>query len=256
MNMTALITGGGRGIGYGIAECFAKEGYNLAICGTSPADKYAEKIEALRKYGVEVLYCQCDVSDSASRQAMFDKIKEKFGTLNVLVNNAGVAPSVRADVLEATEESYERVMRINLQGPYFLTQQAARVMIAAREADPDFKGTIIFVGSISAVTASISRGEYCLSKAGIAMAAKLWAVKMSEFGIPVYELRPGVIATDMTSGVKEKYDRMLEDGLCLQKRWGVPGDIGRAAVMLARGELGYSTGQVINIDGGMMIERL
>jgi 3-oxoacyl-[acyl-carrier protein] reductase len=257
MQQTVLITGGARGIGYGIAEMFAKAGYRLAICATSPAEKYCVKLSELEAMGAEkVLYCQCDIADAASRQAMLDKIATELGTINILINNAGVAPAVRADLLEAGEASYERVMGINLRGPHFLTQQVAKTMIAQKQQSPAFNTAIIFIGSISATVASVNRGEYCLSKSGIAMATKLWAVRLSEFAIPVYELRPGIIQTDMTSGVKEKYDKMLESGLCLQQRWGKPEDIGRAALMLARGDLPYSTGQVINIDGGMLVDRL
>jgi NAD(P)-dependent dehydrogenase (short-subunit alcohol dehydrogenase family) len=257
MQQTVLITGGARGIGYGIAEMFAKAGYRLAICATSPVSKYRVKLSELEAMGAgKVLYCQCDIADASSRQTMLKKIATELGTINILINNAGVAPNVRADLLEADEVSYERVMGINLRGPHFLTQQVAKMMIAQRQHDAIFKAAIIFVGSISATVASVNRGEYCLSKSGIAMAVKLWAVRLSEFDIPVYELRPGIIQTDMTSGVKEKYDQMLKSGLCLQQRWGKTEDVGRAALMLARGDLPYSTGQVINIDGGMLVDRL
>jgi len=167
-----------------------------------------------------------------------------------------VAPAVRADMLEATEESFERVLRINLQGPYFLTQAAAQWMIRQRKADPAYRACIIHISSVSATMASPNRGEYCLSKAGVAMASRLWAVRLAEYEIPVYEIRPGIVRTEMTVGVTEKYDRMLEQGLCLQNRWGEPADIGRAAAMLARGDLPYATGQVLHIDGGMTIPTL
>ncbi len=252
-----LITGGGRGIGYGIAETFARAGYGVAICGSSSVERYSESLMRLRELGaVEVIYCQCDISSQSSRQQMLDRLRAEFGAINVLINNAGVAPEVRADMLDATEESYERVMGINLRGPYFLTQAVARQMVEQRRINHDFTATVIFIGSVSATLASVSRGEYCLSKAGIAMAAKLWAVRLSEDNIPVYELRPGIIRTDMTEAVKEKYDSLLREGLCLQTRWGEVADVAKAALMLARGDLPYSTGQVINIDGGMTVERL
>jgi NAD(P)-dependent dehydrogenase (short-subunit alcohol dehydrogenase family) len=167
-----------------------------------------------------------------------------------------VAPKVRADILEATEESYERVMKINLQGPYFLTQAAANWMVEQQKADASFGGCIVNISSVSATVASTSRGEYCISKAGVSMATQLWAARLGEFNIPVYEIRPGIIQTDMTAAVKEKYDKLIGQGLLVQARWGVPEDIGKAVAMLARGDLAYSTGQVILVDGGQTVQRL
>jgi 3-oxoacyl-[acyl-carrier protein] reductase len=167
-----------------------------------------------------------------------------------------VAPKVRADLLEATEESYERVMRINLQGPYFLTQAAARWMVQQRQQDPGYAALIVNISSISATVASPSRGEYCISKAGVSMATKLWAARLGEFGIPVYEIRPGIVKSDMTKPVTEKYDKLIAEGLCVQARWGMPEDVGRAVAMLVRGDLAYSTGQVILVDGGLTLPRL
>ena len=252
----ALITGGGRGIGLGIARALAAEGVHLAIGGVRPEAQVREALDGLRALGVDALYCRGDIANRAARAAVLERIRAHYGQLNVLVNNAGVAPTVRADILEAGEESYERVMRINLQGPYFLTQAAARWMIEARQADPDFPACIVTISSISATVASPSRGEYCLSKAGLSMASQLWAVRLAEYGIPVYEIRPGVIRTDMTAAVTTKYDRLIGDGLTLQPRWGLPEDVGKAAAMLVRGDLSYSTGQVIMVDGGMLIDRL
>ena len=199
---------------------------------------------------------KADISSAADRQTLINSVKGRFGRLDVLVNNAGVAPNARDDILEAGEESFERLMRINLQGPYFLTQLAANWMIEQKQADDAFQGTIIFITSFSATVASVSRGEYCISKSGLTMAAKLYAARMAEYGIMVYEVRPGVIATDMTSSVKEKYDKLIAEGLFLQPRWGEPEDIGKAVAMLARGDLAYSTGQVIMVDGGHQIETL
>lgn len=252
----ALITGGARGIGLGIARALAREGYGIAIGDLHEEDAVAGALGDLRSLGADVLYCRADISDAQARRRMLGEIEARFGRLNVLVNNAGVAPKVRADLLEATEESYEYVMRINLQGPYFLTQAAANWMIRERRADPDLPACIVNISSISAEVASPNRGEYCLSKAGVSMATKLWAVRLAEFGIPVYEIRPGIIATDMTAVVKEKYDRLIAEGLLLQPRWGRPEDVGRAVAMLVRGELAYSTGQVIAVDGGMGVPRL
>jgi NAD(P)-dependent dehydrogenase (short-subunit alcohol dehydrogenase family) len=254
---TALITGAGRGIGFGITEKLAAEGFNVVICDIWPAEDVEPKIKELEaKYGVGGLYCQCDVTDAEGRKKMLDAIVERFGALNVLVNNAGVAPKVRADILDATEESFDRVMTINLKGPYFLTQLIANHMIEMKKKDPEFTGCVINTGSVSAEVASVSRGEYCLSKAAVGMATKLWAVCLAEYDIPVYEIRPGVIKTDMTATVTEKYNKLISEGLTLLKRWGYPDDIARAAAMLARGDLAYSTGQVINVDGGMQIGRL
>jgi 3-oxoacyl-[acyl-carrier protein] reductase len=183
-------------------------------------------------------------------------VRKKFGRLDVLVNNAGVAPTVRADILEASEESFDRLISINLKGPYFLTQLAARWMVDQRQADAAFQGVIVNISSVSATEASINRGDYCISKAGITMATQLWAHRLAEFGIGVYEVRPGIIESDMTAGVKEKYDKMFANGLTVENRWGQPQDIGRAVAMLARGELTYATGNVLNIDGGLTLRRL
>jgi 3-oxoacyl-[acyl-carrier protein] reductase len=251
-----LITGGGRGIGLGIARCLAIEGCDVAVCGTRAREAVADALGELRALGVDVLYCRADVSDREARDAMLADIHAHFGRLNVLVNNAGVAPNVRADILEATEESFERVMRINLQGPYFLTQAVANWMIEQRQRDAGFEGCIVNVSSISATVASPSRGEYCISKAGVSMATRLWAVRLGEFGIPVYEIRPGVIETDMTRPVKDKYDQLIGAGLLVQSRWGMPEDVGKAVAALVRGDLAYSTGQVILVDGGLTLYRL
>lgn len=252
----ALVTGGGRGIGYGIARCLAQEGYALAICGVREEQAVADALQELRELGAEVHYCQADVTSPAARTQMLADIRQYFGQLNVLVNNAGVAPNVRADILDATEESFERVMKINLQGPYFLTQAVARWLIEQKRADADFPACIVNVSSISATVASPSRGEYCLSKAGVSMATRLWAVRLGEFHIPVYEVRPGIIQTDMTAPVQAKYDKLIAEGLLVQARWGLPQDIGRAVAALARGDLAYSTGQVIMVDGGLTLDRL
>jgi 3-oxoacyl-[acyl-carrier protein] reductase len=174
----------------------------------------------------------------------------------VLVNNAGVAPQVRADILEATEESFDRVMRINLRGPYFLTQACANWMIAQKTSDLTFHGCIINISSISATAASVNRGEYCISKAGVGMATRLWAARLGEFDIPVYEVRPGLIKTDMTTGVEAKYDKLLAGGLAIQRRWGTPEDVGRVVAALTRDGFSYSTGQIITVDGGMTLSRL
>lgn len=256
MKKTALVTGGGRGIGFGIATKLADDGFNIVIADIQDREKVEDNISKLESKGVDVLYCQCDISCADARSNMLSEIKERFHGLNVLINNAGVAPLERLDVLEASEASYERVMKINLQGPYFLTQAVANWMIEQKNNSSEDEFSIINISSISATVASPSRGEYCLSKAGVSMATKLFAVRLGEYDIPVYEVRPGIIETDMTSGVKEKYDKLIEDGLLVQKRWGQPEDIAKSVSMMARGDIGYSSGQVIMIDGGLTVERL
>ena len=252
----ALVTGGTRGIGLAIARRLAQEGHDVAVCGVREPEAVRPVLEELRAPHADVLYQRCDVGDRVQREALLAAVRERFGRLHVLVNNAGVAPAERRDLLEASEESFERVLAVNLQGPYFLTQAAARWMIEQKRQAPSFGGCIVNVSSVSATVASVNRGEYCVAKAGLAMATALWAARLGEFGIPVYEVRPGLIRTDMTAGVVEKYDRLIAGGLLVQPRWGEPDDVGRAVAMLARGELAYSTGQVIMVDGGMGIQRL
>jgi 3-oxoacyl-[acyl-carrier protein] reductase len=256
LKKVALVTGAGRGIGLGIAKRLAAGGCEIVVCDVHENSAVESAVQELRGLGADVLYCRADVTSAEARQSMLDAVRDRFGRLNVLVNNAGVAPRVRADILEATEESYEWVMRINLQGPYFLTQAVANWMIEQRKAEGGFEACIVNVSSISSTVASPSRGEYCISKAGVSMATRLWAARLGEFGIPVYEVRPGVIMTDMTAGVKEKYDKLIGEGLCIQPRWGLPEDIGKAVAMMVDGSIPYSTGQVIMVDGGMTIPRL
>ncbi len=256
MKKVALVTGAGRGIGLGIAQRLAQEGCEIVVCDIHDESAVEPALESLRQAGAETLYSRADVTDPEARKQMLARIQERFGRLHVLVNNAGVAPTVRADLLEATEESYDRVMNINLKGPYFLTQAVARWMIEQKTDDPSFTGCIVNISSISATVVSIGRGEYCLSKAGTSMATQLFAVRLGEHDIPVYEIRPGIIATDMTSGVKEKYDRLIEEGLLVQSRWGQPDDIGKAVAALVRGDFAYSTGQVLMVDGGFSVARL
>ena len=253
MQCNILVTGGARGIGAGIVRELANAGHNVGFCGRAGAETAAAFLEELRRdFPGKFCYFQCDVSSAEDREKMLDAFVREFGELDVLVNNAGVAPENRADLLEMEESSFDRVLGINLKGPFFLTQAAAKRMLANKRNT--FK-CIINTGSVSADYASINRGEYCLSKAGIAMATKLFSVRLADEGICVYEIRPGVIKSDMTSVVSAKYDKMIAEGLTLQRRWGMPEDIGRAVVMLVNGSLAYSTGQVINVDGGLTIER-
>ena len=257
MKKTALITGAGRGIGFAIAEKLAAEDHNIVVMDIHEESVVTDAIHQLESAGAEVLYCRADVSSADDRVKMLADVNEKFGRLDVLVNNAGVAPRVRADLLDATEESYEWVMKINLQGPYFLTQAVANWMIEQKKTDDAFSGCIINVASMSSGVASVGRGEYCVSKAGMSMMTQLFAVRLGEFNIPVYELRPGIIKTDMTAVVTEKYDNLIfEEGILLQSRWGLPEDIAKVAAMMVRGDIAYSTGQVITIDGGFTLPRL
>lgn len=256
---SALVTGGTRGIGFAAASALAAEGHNVVVTGRRDADAVADAIQKLAEIagacGATAAYVQSDVADLAAHAGLVATCVAKFGCIDVLVNNAGVAPTQRVDIMEATPESYDRVMSINLRGPYFLTQAVARIMVGQVESGRE-PGVIIDVTSISAVVASPARGEYCISKAGQGMSSKLWAVRLAEYNIDVFDLRPGVIRTDMTEGVLEKYQRLVDEGLTLQKRLGEPDDIGRAVAMLARGDLPYSTGQVIYMDGGMLLHRL
>ena len=252
----ALITGGARGIGLGIAKSLASDGYSLALNGVRSADLVADVLTAFRDAGTEVVYCQGDVSSGSDRASIVQKVKDEFSRMDVLINNAGITSPGRKDLLEADEESFDRVVSVNLKGPYFLTQLAANFMIDLLGASLETEPCIVNVSSISAEFVSTNRGDYCLTKAATGMATKLWATRLADFGIRVYEIQPGIIRSDMTSGVMEKYDRMFEDGLALEKRWGEPEDIGRAVATLVRGDIPYATGQVLYLDGGMRIQRL
>jgi 3-oxoacyl-[acyl-carrier protein] reductase len=256
MKKVALITGGSRGIGLGIAQQLAQHGFDLAINGVRPQSAVDDILKALAETGAQVIYCQGNLASGSDRKKIIATVRDRFGRLNTLVNNAGIAPRERRDILDATEESFDEVIATNLKGNYFLTQEAANWMIAEKRTDPAFEGCIINISSISATVASVNRGEYCLSKAGISMATQLFAVRLGEFNIPVFEVRPGIIRTDMTSAVKEKYDNLIEQGLCVTKRWGYPEDVGKVVSALAKGGFAYSTGQVIMVDGGLTLRRL
>ena len=249
----ALVTGSARGIGAAIAARLAQAGFDLALLDVLASDQTAQAVAAA---GREALCLAADVTAAADRAAAVGQIDSRFGRLDVLVNNAGVAPKVRTDILQATEESYDRVMSINLKGPYFLTQAVAAWMIRQRAQRQEQPMCIVNVSSMSAYTASPSRGEYCLSKAGVSMATKLWAARLAEHGINVYEIRPGIIATDMTAPVREKYDKLIAEGLTPIRRWGRPADVAEAVAACARGELGFSTGEIINVDGGFHLRTL
>lgn len=256
MKKVALVTGGSRGIGLGIAQKLAQNGFDLAINGIRSENFVQDVLENLRELGAKVIYCQGDIASTEDRESMLEKIKNHFGRLNILVNNAGVAPKERNDILSATEESFDYVISINLKGTYFLTQAVANWMIEQKADSESFTGSIITISSISATVASVNRGEYCISKAGLSMITQLFATRLGEFNIPVFEVRPGVIKTDMTEGITEKYDKLIAEGLTLQKRWGFPDDVGKAVAAIAKGDFPYSTGQVFMIDGGLTIARL
>ncbi len=252
----AIVTGGSRGIGFGCAEALAKAGFDIVINGMRPVDQVSEPIAQLESHGAKVAYARGDVGSAEGRSAILDTARETFGKLNVLVNNAGVAPKERLDLLETTLESYQRLMGINCEGPFFLTQATANWMVEQKQTDASFSGCIINVNSISATVVSTNRGEYCVSKAALSMVTQLFAARLGEHHIGVYEVRPGVTKTDMTSGVSEKYDKLIADGLCVTPRWGFPEDTGKVVTSLARGDFAYSTGQVIMVDGGLTIPRL
>jgi NAD(P)-dependent dehydrogenase (short-subunit alcohol dehydrogenase family) len=228
----------------------------LAINGVRSVDLVQNQLEVLKESGAEVIYCQGDIASKNDRQSIISEVGSHFGRLNVLVNNAGIAPPERNDILKASENSFDKVISTNLKGTYFLTQAVANWMVEQKSADKYFEGSIVNVTSISSTLASTNRGEYCISKAGLSMASQLFAVRLAEYDIPVFEVRPGIIDTDMTSGVKEKYDKLINEGLTLQKRWGLPDDVGKAVAALASRSFPYSTGQVIMVDGGLTIPRL
>jgi 3-oxoacyl-[acyl-carrier protein] reductase len=257
MSKYALVTGGSRGIGFGIATALAKEGWNLVINGVRAEETIAGPLAELRAHGVKVGYARGDIGTVEGRAGIVASTQALAGgAINLLVNNAGVAPKVRADLLETSEESYDWVLDTNLKGVFFLTQAFARDMVAAKQVDRSFTASIVNITSISATVVSINRGEYCIAKAGFGMLTQLFAARLGGDGIPVYEVRPGVIKTDMTSGVTDKYDKLIAEGLCVQPRWGFPEDIGKSVAALARGDFPFSTGQVVMVDGGLTIPRL
>ena len=246
----ALVTGGTRGIGLGIARALAAEGWTLALCGVRAPDDVREAIDSFEGAAE---YFQCDVSSRDDRDRLVGAIGSRWGSVDALVNNAGRAPRVRADILEAEEDNFEWLLRTNLQGPYFLTQSIVRQMLATRSGT---KRSIVFVTSVSAEMVSTMRGDYCVSKAGLAMTAQLFAARLATSAIQVYEVRPGIIATDMTAPVREMYDQRIANGLIPEGRWGQPEDVGRVVAALLRGDAPYATGSVIHVDGGLTIPRL
>ncbi|MCG8499844.1 MAG: 3-ketoacyl-ACP reductase [Firmicutes bacterium] len=251
----AIVTGGSRGIGFGIASQLAQDGHALAIFGTSEIQRVQDNINKLSAYGQPVIYIRGSLSDLDDQDKLVARILDEFGRIDFLINNAGVAPRGRMDILETTEESYDFVMDTNLKGSFFLTQRVANEMVKLMK-DQSLQPAIVNISSISAYTSSVARGEYCISKAGIGMLTKLYADRLAEYGINVYEIRPGIIRTDMTQGVQEKYTSLINDGLTPIKRWGLPQDIADAVSVICGGKLRFSTGEVINVDGGFHLRRL
>lgn len=256
-----LVTGSSRGLGRGVAEALAAAGFSVAIhyaSNEAAAKETRDSCAALAtEPGQEFAIVGGNIGELSGRERVFEDTLAAFGRIDGLVNNAGIAPRVRADIIEATEEVFDEVMAVNLKGPYFLSQKVVKFWLD-HPGESRLPGgyKLLFVTSISANTASVQRGEYCISKAGLAMAAQLWAVRLADQGIQVLELRPGIMLTDMTSAVKEKYDKLLEEGLVPQKRWGTPGDVGAAVRCVLEGAFPFSTGDVINIDGGFHLRRL
>lgn len=253
----AIVTGGTRGIGLGIATALAKEACQLVLAGRRSSASVSGVLRKLEELGAAVHYVEGDLAERSVRDQLMCEALQRFGAVHILINNAGAGSRDRGvDMLNVDEDNFAWMLRTNLRSPYFLSQLVARHMVERRRADPTFRACIVNVSSISAETASITRGDYCISKAGLAMATKLWAARLAPEGIPVYEVRPGLILTDMTAAAKERYDALIEKGLLAEARWGLPADVGAAVALLVRGDLPYAPGQVLNIDGGLSWQRL
>jgi NAD(P)-dependent dehydrogenase (short-subunit alcohol dehydrogenase family) len=257
----ALVTGAARGIGRSIAVELARAGYGIAGLDLAYDEKETtsglpETGERIRELGLPFLPVQGDISRLEEHPRFLQEVVDSMGRIDMLVNNAGVAPEKRLDLLETTPESYDRVLSVNSRGPFFLSQKAARFMIHQKKLEPGPSPCIVFITSISAYVSSPSRGEYCVSKAALSQTARLFAHRLAEAGIRVFEVRPGVIQTDMTEAVREKYDALIGRDLIPQKRWGYPEDVGRAVAALTQGGFDYATGLIVEISGGMQIQRL
>lgn len=255
MKKTAIVTGSSRGIGLAIARQLGQDGYNIVMVATGPQEKNQAALDGLKAEGIDCAYVQANIGNSDDRKKIVDGALAAFGRIDVLVNNAGVAPKVRADLLTMSEESFDYVVGINTKGNMFLTQLVANQMISQEPVDGR-KGVIVNVSSCSSVVSSTNRGEYCVSKAGISMLTTLYADRLASEGILVNEVRPGVIATDMTSTVQEKYDKLIENGAFPIARWGTPEDVAGAVSLLCSDRLRYTTGNYIDVDGGFHIQRL
>jgi len=252
----ALITGASRGIGKAIALALAESGLDVVINFASQHAAAAQVQKEALRFGVRAELLQADISQTQDHTRVMESLNEKFERLDVLINNAGVAPKVREDMLIASEESFDRLMNTNLRGPYFLTQRLSRWMVELGKKLTDYSPVIVNISSVSAYASSPTRADYCLTKAGIAMMTQLYAHRLAEFGIPVFEIRPGIIETDMTAGVKEKYDRLIAEGLTPIPRWGKPADVAKAVTAIVHGFFPFSTGEVFNVDGGFHMKRL
>ncbi|HEY5583882.1 MAG TPA: 3-ketoacyl-ACP reductase [Ruminiclostridium sp.] len=255
MKKTAIVTGGSRGIGLGIARQLSKDGYSVVIFDMNSPEQYKQTLDELTAEGMDYIYIRGSITEKADRNRCIEETIKKYGSVDVLVNNAGIAPNVRADLLEMSEESFDRLIGVNTKGTMFMSQVVAKQMISQQYKN-GYKGIIVNISSMSAEVSSVNRGEYCISKAGISMLTLLYADRLAGEGIFVYEVRPGIIATDMTAGVKEKYDALFENGICPIKRWGTPEDIANAVSVFCSGKLLYTTGQYIDVDGGFHIKRL
>lgn len=251
----AVVTGASRGIGNAVAVRLAKDGYDIVTLGSSPKEAAEQGLLKIEEAGAHVVYVQGSLADGDARQRLLDEAL-RLGGADLLVNNASMAPRVRADILEMSAESLDEVLSVNLVGTFLLTQAVANIMVKQVKEGRKTSPSIINISSISSDTVSVNRAEYCLSKAGTSMATQLFAVRLDEYGIPVFEIRPGIILTDMIAPVKEKYEKLIADGLTPIKRMGLPEDVANAVFILASGQLTYSTGQVINVDGGLNIKRL
>ena len=255
-NRVALVTGASRGIGRGIALGLGEAGWHVAVNYRGNVEAASQTVTEIQSKGSVAHAFQADIANPTDRARLIEQVMDRYGRIDVLVNNAGVAPLQRLDVLEATADSYDRVMNTNLKGPFFLTQQVANVMIDLLQAGTIEAPKIVNISSISAYTSSPNRGEYCMSKAGMSMMTLLFADRLAEYGINVYEVRPGIIATDMTSAVTKKYDNLIADGLTPIRRWGQPDGVAKAVIALTENYLPFSTGEVINVDGGFHFRRL
>ena len=256
MKPVALVTGGSRGIGFGIAKKLAEAGYDLGINGVRPESDAQANLEELKSLGSKVVYLQGNIAEKTDRKSIIEGLKAHFGKIDVLVNNAGVAPRVRCDVLEVTEEDYDHLMNINEKGTFFLTQEIAKWMLDLKAANPAAQISIINITSVSAELASPKRAAYCMSKASLSMLSKTMAVRMAPHGIAVYEIRPGFVDTDMIEKVRETYLTLVQEGATLEPRIGKPEDIGQVVATLVKGDLPYASGQIINVDGGLTIARM
>jgi len=256
MKPVAIVTGGNRGIGNAVCVQLGHDGYAIVAFGRSEPDKVEDNLARIRQASGDFLYVQGSIDSEDDRRRLVAQTMDAFGRIDVLVNNAGVAPTVRTDLLATSPESFDRVLSINLKGPFFLTQQIANIMVEELGRIKSIRPKIINVSSISAYVSSTLRGEYCLSKAGLSMLTLLFADRLAEHGIAVHEIRPGIIATDMTATVTDKYTKLIDGGLLPIKRWGMPEDVAHAVSVLCSDKLGYSTGEVINVDGGFHIRRL